>query len=79
MLLGFLIRSEDEWKEWRRNVSAPAAEGEEGRKAKPIVHVHDVEPSYNSGGAGEAGKGEREGAVDEVQSCDESDDETVVC
>ena len=65
MLLGFLIRSEDEWRAWRSAVSAHGG-------GKAVVHVHDVEPRYS-------GTVEREGAVDEVQSCDESDDDTVVC
>lgn len=88
MLIGFLIRSEEEWRQWRAAVSAPPTsddgdgEGDERRKAKSVVHVHDAEPQYTSGaGAGAGGRahGEREGAVEEVQSCDDSDDdETIV-
>lgn len=77
MLLGFLIRSEDEWREWRTTISTPCTDSN-GKKGKPIVHVHDTEPKYASS-AGGSTQGERQDAVDEVQSCDESDDETVVC
>lgn len=82
MLLGFLIRSEDDWTAWRTAVTARLAPAVEGGKSSAIVHVHDVEPS--SGGGGGSG-GERAGAVDEVQSCDEDwgevddDGDTVVC
>ncbi|GAB7352218.1 hypothetical protein MBLNU459_g2691t1 [Dothideomycetes sp. NU459] len=76
MLLGFLIRSEDEWRAWRTSVST---KGETGGKL--IVQVHDTEPKYSgaAGFGGEGREGQREEAVDEVQSCDESDDDTVVC
>ena len=73
MLLGFLIRSETEWREWRAWISdVEATKGAEGR-GKPVVHIHDREPSF-----GDESKGERAEALDEVISCEESDDETVV-
>ena len=68
MLLGFLIRNEDEWQSWRAWAAEPLGQGH-----KPIVHVHEREPGFGGGGARE-----RPGAVDEVVSCAESDDETVV-
>ncbi|PSK54006.1 hypothetical protein B9Z65_7812 [Elsinoe australis] len=71
MLLGFLIRSEEEWKAWRREVEdKERVKGEDG-KGKGIVHVHDKEPSMDE-------EAERREAVDEVVSCDDSDDETVM-
>jgi len=82
MLLGFLIRSEEEWNEWKQAVATPpqpATTTEDGKKPKPIVHVHSTEPKYDStSGMMGSREGEREGAVEEVQSCDDSDDETVV-
>ncbi|GAM83290.1 hypothetical protein ANO11243_012770 [Dothideomycetidae sp. 11243] len=73
MLLGFLIRSEAEWREWRAWISnAESVKGTDGR-GKPIVHVHDHEPSF-----GEEARGQRADALDEVVSCEDSDDETVV-
>lgn len=73
MLLGFLVRTEAEWHEFRAWISdAGAVKGPDGR-GKLIVHVHDREPRF-----GDENKGERAGALDEVVSCEESDDETVV-
>lgn len=76
MLLGFLIRSESDFRAWRAAVST---KGESNGKL--IVHVHDTEPKYSgsSGFGGGGREGQREEAVDEVESCDESDDDTVVC
>lgn len=85
MLLGFLIRTEDDWKSWRQAITTKLAPAVEGGKSSAIVHVHDSEPTYTpSGGSGTEGAGERPGAVDEVQSCDEDmgsgdDGDTVVC
>lgn len=80
MLLGFLINSEDEWREWRQTVTAtlpPRERDGETIKQKQIVHIHDHEPGYGPGTT-DGAQGERREAVDEVQSCDESDDETIV-
>lgn len=60
MLLGFLIRSREEFDEWRA-----AVESVEG---KAIIHVHEREPKYALGV-------ERPGAVDEVETWDETGDE----
>lgn len=85
MLLGFLIRDEEDWKSWRTAVSKKPDVGPEGGKSSLVVHVHDFEPKY-APGSGE--EGERAGAVDEVESCDEEEDmgvgsgedgDTVVC
>ncbi|KAF2155154.1 hypothetical protein K461DRAFT_311460 [Myriangium duriaei CBS 260.36] len=73
MLLGFLIRSEAEWRDWRAWISdSEAVRGADGR-GKLVVHVHDREPSF-----GDEARGVRADALDEVVSCEESDDETVV-
>jgi len=76
MLLGFLIRSEDEWKEWRKAISQHATSDTPDVKAKPIIHIHDTEPQYSGSGSDQGERtGERAEAVDEVESCDE--DETL--
>lgn len=79
MLLGFLIRSEEDWRSWRREVTK-RRDSHDGVRSSAVVHVHDREPGYQSG------EGERAGAVDEVQSCDEGmegegeeDGDTVIC
>ncbi|GAB7337384.1 hypothetical protein MBLNU457_g2731t1 [Dothideomycetes sp. NU457] len=74
MLLGFLIRDEDDWKSWRASVSEPGPIGPEGKRGKPIVHIHDHEPQYTSANVSGSAEGERREAVDEVESCDEDDD-----
>lgn len=53
MLMGFLIRSEQDWQDWKR--SAMEVQG------KPIIHVFDSEPAPHGGF-------EREGALDEVET-----------
>ncbi|KAK3703512.1 Cysteine protease atg4 [Vermiconidia calcicola] len=61
MLIGFLIHSKEEFDEWRKAVS----EGE----GKQFIHVHDSEPATFAPGS------ERAGAVDEVETWDETGDE----
>jgi cysteine protease ATG4 len=62
MLIAFLIRDEDDWKDWRTSVACV--------QGKPIIHVSDKEPKHlESGGSGRAG------AVDEVESFDGLDDD----
>ncbi|OCT47666.1 putative cysteine protease atg4 [Cladophialophora carrionii] len=65
MLIGFLIKDEDDWEDWKRRLKET--------KGKAIVHVLDKEPPV----PGESR--ERKEAVDEVVSFDdeEEDDETV--
>ena len=66
MLIGFLIRDENDWEDWKRRVK--------GVKGKGIVHVYDKEPPHT--GSLREGEGkEREGAVDEVQVLDEDEDD----
>lgn len=60
MLIGFLIRDEDDWRKWKESISATTG--------KAIVHVADRLP------ASYGGNGEREGALDEVESFDDEDD-----
>lgn len=68
MLLGYLIRSEVDWMSWKKEIGM-------GPKKGRIVHIHEKEPTFDeSGGTSQ----EREGAIDEVVSCDEDDDATVV-
>ncbi|CAG9949450.1 unnamed protein product [Clonostachys rosea f. rosea IK726] len=68
MLVGFLIRSEDDWKDWKRCVKHV--------QGKAIIHVADHDPSL-PGGYGPEG---REGAIDEVEplSDDEEDEATIL-
>lgn len=61
MLIGFLIRDEDDWKKWREAVSTVPG--------KPIVHVTDKEPVYASVTK------ERPEAIDEIETFDTEDDE----
>ncbi|EER37743.1 cysteine protease atg4 [Histoplasma capsulatum H143] len=66
MLIGFLIRDEDDWNSWKRSVHNRAMIG----TGKAIIHVFDKEKSP-FGGHGP----EREGAVDEVEALDDDDDD----
>ncbi|KAG5290454.1 cysteine protease [Histoplasma capsulatum G186AR] len=66
MLIGFLIRDEDDWNSWKRSVHNGAMIG----TGKAIIHVFDKEKSP-FGGHGP----EREGAVDEVEALDDDDDD----
>ena len=76
MLLGFLIRDEADWTAWKSAIQSTSPSS----SAKPIVHIHDTEPSLG-GDLGASGSSERASAVDEVQSCDDEDedDDAVVC
>jgi cysteine protease ATG4 len=67
MLLGFLIRDEADWHDWKSSMQSPPSAG-----TKSIVHIYDKEPSL-SGDASTAESFER--AVAEVQSCDEDEDD----
>lgn len=62
MLIGFLIKDEADWEDWKRRIREV--------KGKGIVHVFDKEPPVE-------GQRERKEAVDEVETWDETDDETV--
>jgi cysteine protease ATG4 len=63
MLLGFLIRDEADWNEWKAAIEATPP--------TRIVHVYKEEPSL-SGGATDA---DFDRAVLEVQSCDEDEED----
>lgn len=60
MLLGFLVRSQEEFEEWRKAVLE--------MPGKAIIHIHETEPKYSTGN-------ERAGAIDEVETMDETLDE----
>ncbi|KAH7271933.1 hypothetical protein B0J15DRAFT_162493 [Fusarium solani] len=60
MLIGFLIRSEDDWQNWKRCVKHV--------QGKSIIHVADR--SALLGGSSEG----REGAIDEVETLSDDDD-----
>ena len=66
MLIGFLIRDEQDWEDWKKRVREDIGDG-----GKPIVRVYEGVPP--GGGAAK----EREGAVDEVETFDDesNDDE----
>jgi cysteine protease ATG4 len=68
MLISFLIRDEQDWHQWRTAVASSSF--------KAIIHIADSDPSITKNG------GEREGAIDEVESFDgdaeEEDDVTIL-
>lgn len=66
MLVGFLIRDEDDWTDWKQSVCRPPAPVGGGSGGKPIFHVFDHESSLYG-----PGSREREGAVDEVEALDD--------
>lgn len=73
MLIGFLIRDEDDWNRWKRNVRRGGL-GTGSGSGKAIIHVFDKETSPFDG------RGlEREGAVDEVEALDDDDDDDEDC
>ncbi|KAL9114150.1 MAG: hypothetical protein Q9227_001922 [Pyrenula ochraceoflavens] len=61
MLIGFLIRDEDDWSLWKKSISDV--------QGKPIIHVFDKEPASIAQGV------ERESALDEVETFDDEDDD----
>lgn len=61
MLLGFLIRDEKDWQDWKRRVADV--------RGKAIVRVYDKAPP------GDGQTKDREGAVDEVETFDDTEDE----
>lgn len=57
MLLGFLIRNEEDWEDWKKRVEAG--------QGKPIIHILSyMQPDYGLG---------REEALDEVEALDDID------
>ena len=63
MLIGFLVKNEGDWEDWRKGVACV--------QGKPIIHVADVAPTLGVAGVG----GEREEAIDEVEAFDDTEDE----
>lgn len=61
MLIAFLIKDEDDWKNWRRAIGTASG--------KPVVHVADQEPSLHGHGT------VRKSAVDDVETFDDEDEE----
>lgn len=61
MLIAFLIQSEDDWMSWKRSVNE--------MQGKKIVHIGERDPALYSLGV------ERDGAIDEVESFDDEDDD----
>lgn len=69
MLIAFLFRNEEEWESWRKEVrEAPG---------KAIFHVLESE-GKKGGGSGEGTGSGRPGAVDEVETFDDEDDESAL-
>jgi cysteine protease ATG4 len=66
MLIGFLIKDEDDWKAWKKAVTDVPG-------GKTIVHISEDEPSHYVGR-----NAERPGAVDEVETFDTEDDDVEV-
>jgi cysteine protease ATG4 len=60
MLIGFLIRSEEDWTDWRRCVKHV--------QGKAIIHVADYDPVLRGAAEG------RQGAIDEVETLSDDDD-----
>ena len=61
MLIAFLIRNEDDWKDWRQRMREV--------QGKPVLHVGDKEPVFQTE------ENEREDAINEVEALDEDQDE----
>jgi cysteine protease ATG4 len=64
MLIAFLIRDENDWKEWRRAIQEV--------QGKAVVHIADKDPALYGIGA------ERDEAIDEVESFDDEDDDVTI-
>lgn len=62
MLIGFLIRDEEDWKDWRRSVKHV--------QGKAIIHVSDHDPV--------AQIGEQQSAIDQVEAMSDDDGDTVL-
>ncbi len=63
MLIAFLIRDAEDWKAWRQSVGHI--------QGKSIIHVAEREPALHGLWS------EREGAIDEVESVDDEDDDNL--
>jgi cysteine protease ATG4 len=67
MLVGFLIRDENDWIDWKRRIASSRQEN--GGKA--IIHIVDTESAPTP-------TMEREAALDEVEVLDDDDDSELV-
>ncbi|KAG9228809.1 putative cysteine protease atg4 [Amylocarpus encephaloides] len=63
MLIAFLIRDENDWRAWRKAVQEV--------QGKVVINVADQDPALHGLG------GERDGAIDEVETFDDDDDGTM--
>ena len=61
MLIGFLIRDEEDWLNWRRDVRHV--------QGKAIIHVADHDPMRQGMGS------QRDEAIDEVETLSDDDDD----
>jgi cysteine protease ATG4 len=64
MLIGFLIRDQDDWVDWRRGVKHV--------QGKAIISIADHDPVRRSGDA------ERVSAIDEVETLSDDDGDTIL-
>lgn len=64
MLIGFFIRDEEDWEDWKRAVKHV--------QGKAVIHVFDSDPLNMRGAGG------RESAIDEVESLSDDVDDTEV-
>ncbi len=61
MLIAFLMRDEEDWHSWRREI--------ENLPGKSVIHIADKDPALLGLG------GVRDGAIDEVESFDDEEDD----
>lgn len=61
MLIGFLIRDEMDWNEWRRGV--------QGVQGKAVIRVSEKDPALHGPARG------RDGAIDEVETFDDEEED----
>jgi cysteine protease ATG4 len=64
MLIAFLIHDENDWKNWRQAIQEV--------QGKAVVHVADKDPMLHGL------ETEREGAIDEVETFDDEDDDDTI-
>jgi cysteine protease ATG4 len=64
MLIAFIIRDEEDWRKWRKEI--------ETMQGKAVIRVADKNP------ASLGLSGERDGAIDDVESFDDDDDDDTV-
>lgn len=63
MLIGFLIKDDDDWDNWKDSVKFV--------QGKAIIHVADHDPARGM-------PSEREGAIDEVETLSDDEDDTIL-